>query len=120
MDELEEFRGFLGPISKEYRDSTIPARLPGKSYPDVYGSAVPDIRTTNNIARFVGGAKRPSFEAIVSLAKALQASPAIFFQFDREENDEKVLRRKIEALLQWSGAQQPQQIYRVIRAFLEP
>ena len=44
------------------------------------------------------GEKRPSFEAILALAKALNTPPATFFQFDREENNEKVLRRKIEAV----------------------
>jgi len=46
------------------------------------------------------GEKRPSFEAIVALADALSTSPAAFFQFDKEENSEKVLRKKIEALIQ--------------------
>jgi transcriptional regulator with XRE-family HTH domain len=48
------------------------------------------------------GEKRPSFGAILALNNALNVSPAVFFHFDREERNEKVLRKKIEALLQKS------------------
>jgi transcriptional regulator with XRE-family HTH domain len=66
------------------------------------------------------GEKRPSFEAILALARALNASPAAFFQFDSEESNEKALRKKIEALVHKSSLQQLQQIYRVVGALLEP
>ena len=66
------------------------------------------------------GEKRPSFEAILALSKALNASPAIFFQFDREERNEKIILRRIEALLQKSTPAQLQQVYRVLKAVLEP
>jgi transcriptional regulator with XRE-family HTH domain len=66
------------------------------------------------------GEKRPSLDAILALAKALKVSPASFFQFDREENDERVLRRKIDGLLHDRSAQQLQQAYRMLRALLEP
>ena len=46
------------------------------------------------------GEKRPSFEAILAIAKALKVPPASLFQFDREERDERVLRRQLEALCQ--------------------
>ena len=66
------------------------------------------------------GEKRPSLDAILSLAKALHVSAASFFYFDREENDERVLRRKIESLLHDRTPQQLQQAYRILRTFLEP
>lgn len=66
------------------------------------------------------GEKRPSLDAILALAKALQVSPASFFQFDSEENDERVLRRKIEGLLHDRSPQQLQQVYRILRSLLEP
>ena len=66
------------------------------------------------------GEKRPSLDAILALAKALQVSPDSFFHFDREENDERVLRRKIEGLLHNCSPQQLQQAYRILRGFLEP
>jgi transcriptional regulator with XRE-family HTH domain len=66
------------------------------------------------------GEKRPSFEAIIALAKALSVSPAVFFQFDGDESDEKTLRRKIEVLLSDASAAQLLQVHKVLKAFLEP
>ena len=66
------------------------------------------------------GEKRPSLDAILALAKALQVSPASFFHFDSEENDERVLHRKIEGLLQDRNPQQLQQAYKMLRTLLEP
>jgi transcriptional regulator with XRE-family HTH domain len=66
------------------------------------------------------GEKSPSFEVMVALAKSLQISPAIFFQFDREETDDKTLRKKIDALLQKGGAEQLQLIHRLVKVILEP
>jgi transcriptional regulator with XRE-family HTH domain len=66
------------------------------------------------------GEKKPSFDALLALAKALQVSPASFFYFDAEESDERVLRRKIEGLLHDRSPQQLQQAYRMLRVLLEP
>jgi transcriptional regulator with XRE-family HTH domain len=66
------------------------------------------------------GEKRPSFEAIMALAKALNVSPAAFFDFEREESDEKTLRKRIEGLLQGATTQQLQRAHKLIKALLEP
>jgi len=66
------------------------------------------------------GEKRPSFEAILALTKALNTSPAAFFQFDREDSDEKTLRRKVESLVNKSTQEQRRQAYRVLKALTEP
>ncbi len=66
------------------------------------------------------GEKRPSFEAVLSLAKALRTTPAAFFEFNRVETDPKVLRRRIDSLLGQCTPQQLQQAYRLIKALLEP
>jgi|SRR5579871_2215339 len=66
------------------------------------------------------GEKRPSFEAIVALADALGTSPAAFFRFDKEENSEKVLRKKIEGLISKATVDELQRVYRILRALLEP
>jgi transcriptional regulator with XRE-family HTH domain len=65
------------------------------------------------------GEKRPSFEAIIALSKALDVSPATFFQFE-EDNDEKSLRRKLDSLLRDTNLQQLHQVHKIIKAFLEP
>ena len=104
--------------------------------PELFGKRVRTIRKAARITqeraaeeaglnpKYLGqierGEKRPSFEAIVALAKALHVSPASFFHFDREENDERILRRKIEGLLHNCSPQQLQQAYRILRTLLEP
>jgi transcriptional regulator with XRE-family HTH domain len=104
--------------------------------PKLFGKRVRTIRKAAKItqekaaeaahlnAKYLGeierGEKRPSFEAIIALAKALNVSPATFFQFDREESDEKTIRRKIEILLKEANPQQLLQVHKVIKAILEP
>ena len=65
------------------------------------------------------GEKRPSFEAIIAVAKALDVPPESFFQFELEDNDEKVLRRRIENLLQKASTAQLQRIHKIIKVLLE-
>src|SRR5579862_8134581 len=66
------------------------------------------------------GEKRPSFETIFALGVALNVGPASFFQFDKEEVSEKVLRKRIDALLQKANAEQLQRAHRLLKALLEP
>jgi transcriptional regulator with XRE-family HTH domain len=66
------------------------------------------------------GEKRPSFDAILALAKALNVSPATFFQMDQDVSDEKVLRRRVDVLLRNANWMQLQQVHRVVKALLEP
>ena len=65
------------------------------------------------------GEKRPSFEAILGLAKALHVSPVLFFQFDGEGFDEKSLRKEIDRLLFQANAQQLHQAREVLKALLQ-
>jgi len=104
--------------------------------PKLFGKRVRSIRKAAKItqeeaaekaqlnAKYLGeierGEKRPSFDAILALAKALGTSPAAFFQFEKEESDEKVLRKRIDMLLAKATPQQLQQSYRILRAALEP
>ena len=66
------------------------------------------------------GEKRPSFEAILALADALDTSPAAFFQFEKEESSEKTLRKRIDGLISRASTDELQKVYRVLRALLEP
>ena len=106
------------------------------SQPKLFGKRVRSVRRAAKItqedaaeraqlnAKYLGeierGEKRPSFEAIMALAKALHISPAAFFQFDQEESDERILRKKIESLVNKSSSQQLQQAYRVLKVLMEP
>lgn len=75
-------------------------------------------------AKYLGelerGEKKPSFDVILALAKALNTSPAALFHFEKEETDERVLRKKIEALIGKCNPQELQQVHRLLKALLEP
>jgi transcriptional regulator with XRE-family HTH domain len=104
--------------------------------PRLFGKRVRTIRRVANITqvaaaerakmhpKYLGeierGEKRPSFDAILALADALGTSPAAFFQFEKEELDDKILRKRIEALINAAEADELQRVYRVLRALLEP
>ena len=66
------------------------------------------------------GEKRPSFDAVIALAKALQVSPSVFFQFEREGADERTLRKDIDGLLRRCTGDKLRQVHRVIKALVEP
>src|SRR5580704_7012980 len=57
------------------------------------------------------GEKRPSFEAIIALAKALGVVPGALFQFDPDLGDDKAIRKKIDSLLHGATTQQLQQVH---------
>lgn len=65
------------------------------------------------------GEKRPSFDATIALAKALNVSPAAFFQFDCEEGDERLIRKRIDLILQRCDLKQLKQVYGVLRVLQE-
>ena len=65
------------------------------------------------------GEKRPSFEAIMALAKALGVEPEVLFQLDSVESDERALRRNIETILRKCGQQDLRRVYKVIKALVE-
>jgi transcriptional regulator with XRE-family HTH domain len=75
-------------------------------------------------AKFIGeierGEKRPSFDAILALAKALNVPAKLFFYYDGEEMDAQVLRRRIDTILAGCSTQQLQQAYRVLKAVVDP
>ena len=66
------------------------------------------------------GEKRPSFDAIISLATALQVKPTAFFEYDQEEKDLKILRKKIESMLHGCGPDMLRKVYRITKVLVEP
>jgi len=69
----------------------------------------------NHLAQIERGQSRPSFELIFALANALGVSPMTFFLFERDEMDEKLLRRQINALLEKYTPEQLGQTYRYMK-----
>jgi transcriptional regulator with XRE-family HTH domain len=66
------------------------------------------------------GNKRPSLEVTFALAKVLNVPVETFFRFDRTETDEKVLRRKIYALIEKSTAPQLQYTHSFLKYVIGP
>jgi transcriptional regulator with XRE-family HTH domain len=78
------------------------------------------LNSANYLGEIERGEKWPAPEKIAALAQAFGVSVASFFEFDREETDPKVLRKKIDALFSKSNPQQLQQAYRLLKSLLEP
>jgi transcriptional regulator with XRE-family HTH domain len=74
----------------------------------------------NHLAQVERGTKRPSFELIFALANAFGVSPVTFFLFERDEKDEKNLRRKINGLLDKYTGEQLGQAYRYMKFMIGP
>ena len=66
------------------------------------------------------GSKRPSLEVIFALAKGLNVSADEFFQLDRVEADERVLRKKIHALVDKSNLEELQRIHSFLKYVVRP
>jgi hypothetical protein len=47
-------------------------------------------------------------------------SPAVLFQLEREDADDRAIRKRIEALLQDCSGLQLRQVYAVVKALVEP
>jgi transcriptional regulator with XRE-family HTH domain len=73
-----------------------------------------------HLGRIENGEKQPSFELVVALAKAMDVSPEVFFQFDDLQTDQKALREQLQRLLDKRDTKQLQKANRVLRAMLEP
>ena len=73
-----------------------------------------------HLGRIERGEKQPSFELIIALAKAMNVSPSVFFQFDDARADQKFLKEQLRLLLQAQDTKQLQKACRVLRLMLEP
>lgn len=72
------------------------------------------------ISQIEKGERKPSFEAIMCLAKTLGVSPAAFFKAHASRPTAKKLRQQIRRLLQRCSGQQLLQTYAVLNSMLEP
>lgn len=75
--------------------------------------------TATFISQIEKGERKPSFEAIMRLAKALGVSPAAFFKAHASRPIAKKLRQQIRRLLQRCSGQQLLQTYAVLNSMLE-
>ncbi|MCI0724757.1 MAG: helix-turn-helix domain-containing protein [Acidobacteria bacterium] len=73
----------------------------------------------NYLGEIERGEKWPAPEKIEALARAFGVAPASFFQFDRDETDPKLLRKRIDSLLEKCSPQQLQLANRLLKSLLE-
>lgn len=73
-----------------------------------------------HLGRIERGEKQPSFELIIALAKAMNVSPSVFFQFEDARADQRSLKAHLRLLLQRRDAKQLLKAYRVLKLVLEP
>jgi transcriptional regulator with XRE-family HTH domain len=72
----------------------------------------------NYLGQIERGLKWPSLEIIVQVAKALSVSPATFLDFEAEESNPQLLRKKLSAMLGRTDTKELQQVLRFLKALL--
>jgi transcriptional regulator with XRE-family HTH domain len=74
----------------------------------------------NHLSEIERGKSRPSFELLIRMADVFRVSPMTFFMFERDETDEKALRRKVNTMLDRYTAEQLGQTYRYMKLMVGP
>jgi transcriptional regulator with XRE-family HTH domain len=72
------------------------------------------------VSQLETGKAQPSFDAIVTFARILGVPMYSFFLFDRDMDDPRVMRKRIEAMLAISDAGRLKQLHRLMMDILEP
>lgn len=73
-----------------------------------------------HLGRIERGEKQPSFELIIALAKAMNVSPAVFFEFEGARADLRFLREQVRQLLVKGDLKQIRKAHRILKLILEP
>lgn len=73
-----------------------------------------------HLGRIERGEKQPSFELIIALAKAMNVSPSVFFEFDDAHADPKFLREQMRQLVGKGDLKQLRKAHRILRVLFEP
>ncbi len=75
--------------------------------------------TSNYLGEIERGEKWPSLQVLSALARAMDVSPARFFEFDPHSSDPRVLRKQLDQFLARRDGSQLQQIQRILTAFFD-
>ena len=75
--------------------------------------------TPNYLGEIERGEKWPSLEVITALGDSLEVSPATFFEFEDQEVDARILKTRVNQLLDNSDVKQLQQALRLLKALLK-
>lgn len=72
----------------------------------------------NYLGQIERGLKWPSLDIIVQIATSLSVSPASFLDFEAEESNPQLLRKKLSALLGRADTKDMQQVLRFLKALI--
>ena len=75
--------------------------------------------TASYLSQLETGKAQPSFDAIVTFARILGVPMYSFFLFERDIDDPRVLRKRIEDMLNTSDTKRLRQLYRLMMDLLE-
>ena len=75
--------------------------------------------TSNYLGEIERGEKWPSLQVLSSLAKAMDMSPARFFEFNFHSSDPRIQRKQLNQFLARRDPRQLQQIQRILAVFFD-
>jgi len=75
---------------------------------------------SKHLSRLERGKVNPSFEIIFRIARTLKISPSLLFEFDDPESDPKILKKKIQQLLDPLDREQLQLTRRLLKTVFAP
>lgn len=76
--------------------------------------------TANYLGEIERGEKWPSLEVICAIAKALNVSPSVFFDFGAQETDTETLIERIRHIVENRTTGEQQQAFRILKGLFEP
>jgi len=76
--------------------------------------------TVNYLGEVERGEKWPSLGITRAVAKALNVSPSVFFEFEDQETDPGLLVEKLHRIIENRTVEQQQQALRVLKGLFEP
>jgi transcriptional regulator with XRE-family HTH domain len=75
--------------------------------------------TASYLGEVERGEKWPALEIICAVAAALGVSPSTFFEFETQETDPAVLRRKLHRIVENRSTAEQQQALRILKGLFE-
>jgi transcriptional regulator with XRE-family HTH domain len=114
MSDSPRYRWTTVDDQKQFGNRVRAARSAAKLSREVLSERV-DI-TANYLGQIERGEKWPAFTVIMSLARAMHVSPAVFFDFDPAENDVVAMRKTLHAVVDVRNARELKQVLRIVRA----
>lgn len=77
-------------------------------------------KSAKYLGRLDRGESQASFELIITLANTMNVSPSVFFDFERVQADQKMVKEQLRQLLRRLDGQQLLKAYRVLKLTFGP